>query len=108
MLITEKPWGKEILITVQEKYMVKKLYMNKDARCSLQYHVHKTETVYVLSGLLLLTCDKNTITLSPGDSYTIHAGTIHRMEGLEDTVYLEASTPENDDVVRVEDDYGRE
>jgi len=106
----EKPWGKEEILTVQDKYMLKRLTMNFGCRCSMQYHNHKTETIYVLSGILFIHDEDGYIRqLNPGDSCTIVPGEVHRMEGASDphVVYLEASTPENDDVVRLEDDYGR-
>lgn len=108
MQIVNKPWGKEEILAVQDEYVVKRLYMTRGKRCSLQYHEHKTETVYVLSGVLLLHLDGQVITMLPGDFRTIIPGEIHRMEGGEDAVYLESSTTELEDVVRVEDDYGRE
>ena len=112
MQIIKKPWGQEEVIEINEKYMVKKLTMWKDHRCSLQYHNHKKETIYVLSGQLRIISgpDQNNLTgtiYKPGDSITIAPGTVHRMEGAEDSVYLEASTPEMDDVVRLVDDYDR-
>ncbi len=107
MKTIDKPWGKEEILSIQDKYVVKRLHMTKGKRCSLQYHKYKTETVYMLSGILLLHLDGRIITMTPGDFHTILPGEIHRMEGGEDAVYLESSTPELDDVVRVEDDYGR-
>jgi len=109
MQVVEKPWGKEEILAVQDQYVVKRLHMFRGRRCSLQYHKRKTETVYVLSGVLLLHLDGQVITMQPGDFRTIMPGEIHRMEGgEEDAIYLESSTTELDDVVRVEDDYGRE
>jgi mannose-6-phosphate isomerase len=112
MKIIEKPWGKEEVIEINEKYMMKKLTMWKGHRCSLQFHNLKKETVYVLSGQLRIISgpDQNNLTgkiYTAGDSTTISPGTVHRMEGVEDSVYLEASTPEMDDVVRLVDDYDR-
>jgi len=112
MKIIEKPWGKEEIIEINEKYMVKKLTMWKEHRCSLQFHNHKKETVYVLSGKLRIVSGPNQNNLKEkiylaGDSITISPGTVHRMEGVEDSVYLEASTAEMNDVVRLVDDYDR-
>jgi mannose-6-phosphate isomerase-like protein (cupin superfamily) len=103
-----KPWGKEEILATQDKYVVKRLYILKGKRCSFQYHKNKTETVYVLSGTLLLHLDRQIITMQPGDFRTIMPGEIHRMEGGEDAIYLESSTPELDNVVRIADDYNRE
>ena len=112
MQIIEKPWGREEVIEINDKYMVKKLTMLKGHRCSLQLHNHKKETIYVLSGQLKIFSglDKNNLKdkiYKAGETITISPGTIHRMEGAEDSVYLEASTPEMDDVVRLVDDYNR-
>ena len=112
MEIIKKPWGKEEIIEINEKYMVKKLTMWKEHRCSLQFHNHKKETIYVLSGKLRIVSGPNQNNLKEkiylaGDSITISPGTVHRMEGVEDSVYLEASTAEMSDVVRLVDDYDR-
>jgi len=107
MKTVDKPWGKEEILEVNDKYVVKKLHMKKGKRCSLQHHEQKTETIYVLSGILLLHKDGKIIMMKPGNFCTILPGEIHRMEGKEDATYLESSTPELDDVIRVEDDYGR-
>ena len=110
--IIEKPWGREEIIELNEKYMVKKLTMFAGHRCSLQYHNFKKETIYVLSGVLKITMGANLNCLTDnlfnaGNAITIAPAVIHRMEGVEDAVYLEASTPEMDDVIRIEDDYNR-
>jgi mannose-6-phosphate isomerase-like protein (cupin superfamily) len=112
MEIIEKPWGREEVIEINDKYMMKKLTMFKDHRCSLQYHNHKKETIFVLSGQLKIISgtDKSNLTEKiyiAGESITISPGVVHRMEGKEECVYLEASTPEMDDVVRLVDDYNR-
>ena len=93
--------------------MVKKLTMFKNHRCSIQYHNHKKETIYVLSGSLRIYqgIDLKNLTskvFGPGEFITIPPKLIHRMEGVEDSVYLESSTPEMSDVVRLEDDYSRD
>ena len=113
MQIIEKPWGKEEVIEINDKYMMKKLAMLKGHRCSLQLHNHKKETIYVLSGQLRIISgpDQDNLTgkiYTEGESITISPGVVHRMEGVEDSIYLEASTPEMDDVVRLVDDYERD
>ena len=113
MQIVEKPWGKEEVIEINDKYMMKKLTMLKGHRCSLQLHNHKKETIYVLSGQLKIISgpDQDNLTgkiYCDGESITISPGVVHRMEGVEDSIYLEASTPEMDDVVRLVDDYERD
>ena len=112
MKIIEKPWGREEVIEINEHYMFKKLTMWKGHRCSLQYHNQKKETIYVLSGQLKIYSgpSENELTVkiySSNDTITLLPGTIHRMEGVEDCIYLEASTPQMEDVVRIQDDYNR-
>lgn len=113
MKVIEKPGGKEEVIEINDKYMVKRLTMWKDHRCSLQYHNHKRETIYVLSGQLRIVSGPSEDQLEakiyqPGESVTLEPGVVHRMEGAEDSVYLESSTPEMEDVVRISDDYNRQ
>jgi mannose-6-phosphate isomerase-like protein (cupin superfamily) len=112
MRIIDKPWGKEELLEINDHYMVKKLMMRKGHRCSLQYHNQKIETIYVLSGHLKISSGSSENELKvkifgPNEMITLLPGTIHRMEGVEDCVYLEASTPQVEDVVRIQDDYNR-
>ena len=112
MDIIKKPWGQEEILEINEKYMFKRLTMNKGHRCSLQYHNLKHETIYVLKGKLnILIGDTEEYitskTFLPNESVSLKPGVIHRMEAVEDCVYLEASTPELEDVVRLNDDYAR-
>ncbi len=112
MRVIDKPWGKEEVIEINDRYMMKKLTMWKGHRCSMQYHNVKCETIYVLSGQLRIYVGENVDSIDSriyagGESVTIFPGTVHRMEAVEDAVYLEASTPEMDDVVRLSDDYKR-
>ena len=112
MKVIEKPWGKEELLEHNEKYVVKRLTMNEGHRCSLQYHEKKIETVYVLSGELKITIgdtqkDLEDKIFRTGEFLTLKNKKVHRMEAVKDSIYLEASTPELDDVVRINDDYQR-
>ena len=112
MIKTEKPWGYEELLEHNDFYVLKRLFMKKKHQCSLQYHEEKHETIYVLSGLLKLICgdDINSlkeIILEPNDFYVIETKKIHRMFGIEDSIYLESSTNQLNDVIRIEDDYER-
>jgi mannose-6-phosphate isomerase len=112
MNLIEKPWGSELVIEINDRYMMKKLTMWAGHRCSLQYHNIKCETIYVLSGKLRIytgsTQDQLTSRVFEAhEAITIVPGVVHRMEAVEDSVYLEASTPEMDDVVRLVDDYQR-
>jgi mannose-6-phosphate isomerase-like protein (cupin superfamily) len=108
----EKPWGKEEILELNDNYMLKRLTMNKNCRCSLQYHNKKCETIYVISGQLKILIGENKDNLKaeiykPGDVVTIPALKLHRMEAVTESVYLEASTPDTDDTVRIQDDYNR-
>ena len=86
--------------------------MLKGESCSLQYHEKKHETIYVLSGVLKITHgvsqdDLEFVILNADDTFVCEPGHIHRMTGEEDCFYLEASTPEMNDVIRLKDNYGR-
>lgn len=112
MTVISKPWGQEELLEHNQQYVVKRLTMHKGHRCSIQYHEKKMETVYLLSGKLKLYIGNDANKLNekimlPNDHLTIIPHVIHRMEAIEDSIYLEASTPELDDVVRLKDDYKR-
>jgi len=107
-----KPWGWEKIWAHTDKYVGKILHINPGHRLSVQYHEVKDETIHVLSGILLLYTTKFQIehTLTAGMSLRIFPGDIHRFEAPasgEPVVLLEASTPELDDVIRIEDDYDR-
>lgn len=110
---TEKPWGYEELIECNDRYVVKKLFMKQGNACSIQYHKLKTETIVVLSGLLRIYIgtigepDLIYMDYSIGQTITINPYTIHRMEALEDSLYIECSTNELWDIVRLQDNYGR-
>lgn len=107
--VIEKPWGREFIVEVNQRYVVKKLFMKKGHRCSLQYHDKKTETVMVLQGTLTVEHNDKMLILNPFESLTIQPGEVHRMAALnEDCLYMESSTPELDDVVRLKDDYRRD
>src|ERR1700689_5020854 len=106
----ENPWGHEEVLFSGERYVLKKLFMKAGHRCSLQYHDVKMETVYMLEGELELLHGptENSLTkrnLKAGDFFTINPGEVHRMSAVTDACYLEASTPELNDVVRLKDDY---
>ncbi|MDD7281255.1 hypothetical protein [Floccifex sp.] len=109
----EKPWGYEKWIAVTDHYALKEIFLKKGCRTSLQYHNYKEEHSYVLSGQLSIEEDNinkemETNVYNPGD--IIHALPTykHRVTALEDSVFIEVSTPYLDDVVRVEDDYNRQ
>jgi mannose-6-phosphate isomerase-like protein (cupin superfamily) len=108
----EKPWGEEVWLAHNELYACKIIRMRKGTRSSLQYHRQKHETIYIQKGLARATLEDETGTLTacilrPGDIIENRPFRKHRLEALEDTELIEASTPHLDDVVRVEDDYDR-
>ncbi|MBT3705148.1 cupin domain-containing protein [Candidatus Peregrinibacteria bacterium] len=107
-----KPWGREIWFAHTDKYAGKILEVKKGHRYSLQYHETKEETQYVVEGKVKFTfgTDKENLQdkiLEAGDKIDVKPYTIHRLEALEDTVVFEVSSPELDDVVKIDDDYGR-
>ncbi|HEX7189995.1 MAG TPA: cupin domain-containing protein [Thermoanaerobaculia bacterium] len=107
-----KPWGYELIFAKTARYVGKILHVNKGETLSLQYHNVKEETLYVVRGELKLTIesdgDRRVLPLREGESFHIPPRLIHRMEAVVDTDVAEVSTPELDDVVRIEDRYGRE
>ncbi len=107
----EKPWGYEIIFAHTSQYVGKILHVKKGQKLSLQYHKKKDETVYLHSGKIILEIHTdssiNSIKFEPGMSFHIKPNTIHRIIAEEDSDVLEASTSQLDDVVRLEDDYGR-
>jgi mannose-6-phosphate isomerase-like protein (cupin superfamily) len=107
----EKPWGYELIWAHTTRYVAKILHIKQGHRLSLQYHNQKDETIYVQSGRLLFIVGEGSELvekeMGQGDSFHIPPLTRHRMMALTDCDILEASTPELDDVVRLEDAYGR-
>ena len=111
-IVVLKPWGWEKIWAHTDKYVGKILHINPGHRLSKQYHEVKDETIHVLSGILILCTNELEIvqTLTEGMSLRILPGLIQRFEAPangEPVVLLEASTPELDDVIRLEDDYDR-
>jgi mannose-6-phosphate isomerase len=107
----EKPWGYEVIWAHTERYVGKILHIRRGESLSYQYHVVKDETVRLLSGLLEMDIEsdgkRSKLRLAIGECLHITPGMKHRMVALEDCDVLEVSTPELDDVVRLEDRYGR-
>ncbi|HSK52674.1 MAG TPA: cupin domain-containing protein [Clostridia bacterium] len=108
-----KPWGHELIWARTDRYVGKVLVIEAGKRLSLQRHEVKDEAIFVVSGRLLLRLEGEdgvvrTEELGPGDHRRVATGRIHRYEALERCELMEVSTPELDDVVRLEDDYGRE
>ena len=107
----EKPWGYELIWAHTERYVGKILHIRKGESLSYQYHRVKDETIYLLHGLMELEIGdekgREKQQLELGASVHIAPGTRHRMTALEDCDILEVSTPELEDIVRLEDRYGR-
>ena len=108
----DKPWGYELRWGVTDRYAGKVLHINKGQALSLQSHERKDEFQYVVSGAVDIELGDGdgaltSYRLTAGDTLHITPGTRHRLTALEDTDIFEVSTPELDDVVRLEDRYGR-
>jgi mannose-6-phosphate isomerase len=107
----DKPWGYELLWAKTDRYVGKIIHVDAGHALSLQYHKVKMETVYLASGRVRYDIQdaegRRQLDLAPGDRLHIPAGTVHRVTALEDSDIFEVSTPEIDDVVRLEDRYGR-
>jgi quercetin dioxygenase-like cupin family protein len=105
--IVPKPWGREIWYAHEERYAGKVLEVTQGHALSLQKHERKQETLFLQKGRILFHLNGAEYEMAEGECITIHPGDVHRMEALEDSVFLEVSTPELDDVIRLEDRYGR-
>jgi mannose-6-phosphate isomerase len=108
----DKPWGHELRWAITDRYLGKIIHVDAGHQLSLQYHVQKDESIFVLSGELDLVLEDEhgelqTHRLLAGESARVHAGRRHRFVAPVDVDLVEVSSPEIDDVVRLEDDYGR-
>lgn len=108
----EKPWGYELIWAKTESYVGKILHVKKGHRLSLQYHEVKEESIFVKTGKILLVIENDEgnlteVELSEGEAHHIGVNRKHRMIAVEDSDIFEVSTPHLDDVVRIEDSYGR-
>ena len=110
----EKPWGYELIWALTDKYCGKLLHVRSGEQLSLQFHKVKDEAWFVQEGRAELELARAgeavtaTEVVGPGTALHFEPGTVHRLRALEDTTVLEVSTPEIDDVVRLEDRYGRQ
>ena len=109
----DKPWGWELVWAEAEDYVGKLLFVRAGESLSLQYHEAKDESWLVQEGrarleLGALGNELEAVEIVPGDAFRYRPGTVHRVTALEDTLVVEVSTPHLDDVVRIEDRYGRE
>ena len=108
----DKPWGYELIWAETKDYVGKVLHINKGHQLSLQYHEIKEETIFLQSGKMTLLFEETPgelkeVPLEPGQAHHIPTGRKHRMIAVEDCDVFEVSTPHLDDVVRLEDGYGR-
>jgi mannose-6-phosphate isomerase-like protein (cupin superfamily) len=110
----DKPWGHETIWALTADYCGKILFVRAGESLSLQFHNEKDESWYVLDGRAELELGApgqtmlNSEIVGPGSAFHFVPGTVHRVRAVEDTRILEVSTPQIDDVVRLEDSYGRE
>jgi mannose-6-phosphate isomerase-like protein (cupin superfamily) len=110
--LVEKPWGHELILERNEDFVIKRILLLAGHRSSLQRHDRKREWVAVEDGTIELTTGAEpaaleTVVLRAGDVYRVPPGTIHRVLAVADATILEVATPGDDDIVRLDDDYGR-
>jgi mannose-6-phosphate isomerase-like protein (cupin superfamily) len=109
----DKPWGYELIWALTDDYCGKILFVKAGEALSLQFHREKDESWLIHAGRAQLEMgtpgDKmpNSEVVGPGAAFRMKPGTIHRVKALEDTTIIEVSTPQLEDVVRLEDNYGR-
>ena len=109
----DKPWGHELIWALTDAYCGKLLFVKAGESLSLQFHREKDESWLVLAGRAELELGEpgkkalSAEVVGPDSAFHIRPGTVHRLKALEDTTILEVSTPQFDDVVRLEDEYGR-
>jgi mannose-6-phosphate isomerase-like protein (cupin superfamily) len=109
----DKPWGWELVWAEADDYVGKLLFVRAGEALSLQYHERKDESWLVHEGRARLELgevggDLEPVEIRAGDAFRFRPGTVHRVTALEDTLVVEVSTPQLDDVVRLDDRYGRE
>ena len=110
----EKPWGWELIWAQAEGYVGKLLFVRAGQALSKQFPNVKDESWYFQEGRAQLELNapgeavENTEVVGPGAAFRLKPGTVHKLTALEDTLVIEVSTPQLDDIVRLEDRYGRE
>lgn len=112
MKIVSKPWGKEIWLELNDKYCYKRIYLDQGTKTSFQYHKKKMETNYIIDGEaeIWLENDSGVIEkklMKKDDYFTVEPPRKHRVIAVTDLILQEVSTPEVDDVIRIEDDSDR-
>ncbi len=107
----DKPWGYELRWATTDRYVGKVIHVDAGHALSMQYHNVKDETILLWTGRIQFEIEENgkrvTREMTPGESVHITPGTVHRMTAVEDSDIFEVSTPELEDVVRLDDRYGR-
>jgi mannose-6-phosphate isomerase len=109
----DKPWGHELIWALTDDYCGKILFVRAGEALSLQFHREKDESWLVHSGRAELEMGEpgkkvpSQEVVGAGEAFRIRPGTVHRVKALEDTTIIEVSTPQIDDVVRLDDRYGR-
>ncbi|MAG78283.1 cupin [archaeon] len=112
MKVVSKPWGKEIWLALNDKYCYKRIYINAGTQTSYQYHKNKMETNYLIEGVaeVWLENDEGVVEkkrIKKDDFFTVMPPKKHRVIAITDIILQEVSTPEVDDVIRIEDDNDR-
>lgn len=110
--VIKKPWGREEWLELNDKYCYKRIYIDAGTRTSFQYHKYKLETNFIAKGRAEVWLensdgDINKFELSEGEYFTVHPYKKHRVIAMSDLILMEVSTPEVDDVIRIEDDTNR-
>jgi mannose-6-phosphate isomerase len=109
----DKPWGHELIWALTDRYAGKLIFVKAGESLSLQFHNVKDEAWFVLEGRAQLELGApgervlSSEVIGPGAAFRFRPGTVHRVNAVEDTTIIEVSTPELDDIVRLEDRYGR-
>lgn len=107
--IVHKPWGKEVWLELNDRYCYKRIYLHKGHRTSFQYHQFKLETNYIIAGQAEVWLENaqgvvEKILMKEDDYFTVSPHKKHRVIALTDLILQEVSTPEVNDVIRIEDD----
>jgi len=110
--VVMKPWGREVWLELNDSYCYKRIYINAGTRTSFQYHEKKYETNYIISGQAQVWLENDSgdivkTVMGPGEFFNAEPTKKHRVIALTNLVLQEVSTPEVDDVIRIEDDSDR-
>lgn len=105
--VVMKPWGHETWLFLCDRYCYKRIHINAGHRTSKQYHNHKLETNYIISGEAKVLLGDVWHDMKADDFFTVQPGIVHRVVAVTDIILQEVSTPEVDDVIRIEDDANR-